>query len=102
MNICQLVVFVRGLTPTFDIMEEFVQLSRMKGINTGADIFESVIKLVTEMNLDSAKLIGVITVGAPVMIREKKMFVALLQDIGISHKLHCIIHQDALCAVIEF
>lgn len=60
------------------------------------------IKWITETNPDSSKLIGVIIDGAPVMIREKKQFVALFQEhIGIDHKLiklHHIIHQERLCA----
>ena len=54
------------------------------------------------MNLDLSKLSGVITDGAPAMVGEKKVFVALLQNhIGIDKNiinLHCIIHQEALCA----
>ena len=99
---CQLAVFVRGVTPTFDIVEEFVQLIPMKDTSTGADIMQSIIKWSTEMNLDLSKLSGVITDGAPAMVGEKKGFVALLQNhIGIDKnitKLHCIIHQEALCA----
>ena len=99
---CQLAVFVRGVTPTFDIVEEFVRLIPMKDTSTGADILQSIIKWITEMNLDLSKLSGVITDGAPAMVGEKKGFVALLQNhIGIDKKiikLHCIIHQEALCA----
>ena len=99
---CQLAVFLRGVTPTFDIVEEFIQLLPMKDTSTGADILKSIIKWISEMNLDLSKLIGVTTDGAPAMIGEKKGFVSLLQEhIGTDHKLiklHCIIHQDALCA----
>ena len=70
--------------------------------STGADIFESIIKWITEMNLDLSKLSGVITDGAPAMVGGKKGFDALLHEhICIDKKLiklHCIIHQEALCA----
>lgn len=55
----------------------------MKDTSTGADILESVIKLMTEKNLDSAKLIRVSTDGATAMFEEKKM----VCFIGIVHKL---------------
>lgn len=98
----QLAFFVRCVTPTYDIVEEFVQLDPMKDTCTGADIFESIIKWSTEMNLDLSKLVGVTTDGAPAMVGQNKGFVTLLHEhIGIDKKLiklHCIIHQDALCA----
>ena len=54
------------------------------------------------MNLDLSKLIGVTTDGAPAMVGTKKGFVSLLQEhVSVDHKLiklHCIIHQDSLCA----
>lgn len=69
----------------------------MKDTSTGADIFESVIKLITEKNLGSAK----IQLEHSIFRREKKKLVSSLQEhIGILRKLikfHCIIHQDALC-----
>ena len=83
-------------------MEEFVRLIPMKDTTTGADIFERVRKWTTETNLDLSKLIGVTTDGAPAMTGEKMGFVALLQKpIGNEqqlYRLHCIIHQDQLCA----
>ena len=71
-NIAQLALFLKGITATFDIVEEFVQLIPMKDINNGADVFKSVRKWTTETNLDLSKLIGVTTDGAPVMTEEKK------------------------------
>ncbi|XP_052831802.1 general transcription factor II-I repeat domain-containing protein 2-like isoform X2 [Octopus bimaculoides] len=49
-NTCQLAVFMRDITPEFDIVEEFVQLIPMKHTSTGADILKSKIKWFTEMN----------------------------------------------------
>ena len=104
---CQLAVFVRGVTPTFDIIEEFVQLIPMKDTSTGADILQSIIKWSTEMNLDLSKLSGVITDGAPAMVGEKKGFVALLQNhIGIDTKYHqTSLHYSSrsfVCKITEF
>ena len=68
----QLALFLRGVTPTFDIVEEFVRLITTKDATTGADVFESVRKWTTETNLNLSKLIGVTTDGAPAMTGGKK------------------------------
>lgn len=101
----QLAVFVRGVTSSFQVFEEFIQLIHLKDTVTGADIFEVVINMISKMNLDISKLIGITTDGAPAMVGNKKGFVSLLQEhlenFGIPQKLvkiHCIIHQEALCA----
>ena len=98
----QLALFLRGITATFDIVKEFVQLILMKDTTTGADDFESVRKWTTETNLDLSKLIGVTADGAPAVTEEKKGFVALFQKHHGNeqhlYRLYCIIHQDQLCA----
>lgn len=101
----QLAVFMRGVTSGFQVFEEFIQLIHLKDTVTGGDIFEAVIKMISEMNLDISKLVGIATDGAPAMAGNKKGFIALLQEhmgnLGIAQKLvriHCIIHQEALCA----
>lgn len=38
---CQLAVFVRGVTQTFDIVEEFAKLIPMKDTSTGAEFFSN-------------------------------------------------------------
>ncbi|XP_032881422.1 general transcription factor II-I repeat domain-containing protein 2A-like [Amblyraja radiata] len=104
-NTAQLAVFVRGVNSAFDTVEELVQLVPMKGTTTGADILEALLKCTTDMELDLSKLVCVATDGAPAMVGEKKGVVALLQNhmegLGINHKIekmHCLIHQEALCA----
>jgi hypothetical protein len=101
----QLAVFVRGVNKTFDIVEEFVQLVPIKGSTTGADILKALLQCTTDMQLDLLKLVSVTTDGAPAMVGKNKGAVALLQKhlegLGIKHnvrKVHCIIHQEALCA----
>ena len=98
----QLALFLRSVTPMFDIVEEFVRLIPTKDTTTGADVFERVRKWARETNLDLSKLIWVTTDGAPAMTGEKRRFVALLQKhIGNGqqlYRLHCIIYQDQLCA----
>jgi hypothetical protein len=79
-----------------------VKLIPIKDTVSGSDIFQSIIKCISEMKLDLSKLSGVITDGAPAMVGKKKGFVTLLQNhIGNDQekiKLHCIIHQEALCS----
>ena len=101
----QLAVFVRGINSDFDICEEFVQLVPLKNTTTGKDIFEAVLLCLKEFKLDLSKLICVTTDGAPAMVGNKKGFVTLLENhikaLGYENriiKLHCIIHQEALCA----
>lgn len=101
----QLAVFVRGVNKIFDIVEEFVQLVPIKGSTTGADVLQALLQCTTEMNLDLSKLVSVTTDGAPAMIGKHKGALALLQKhlegLGNEHnfrKVHCIIHQEALCA----
>lgn len=82
-----------------------VGLIPMKSTTTGADILEALLKCTTDMKLNLSKLVCVTTDGAPNMVGEKKGVIALLQShmegLGIKHqvrKVHCIIHQEALCA----
>ena len=69
----------------------------MNDTTTGKDIFITLQRVLTDMKLDLSKLISVTTDGASAMVgRERHM-----KDLEISHKikkLHCIIHQEALCA----
>ena len=101
----QLAVFVQGVTSTFHVFEEFIQLIPIKDIVNGADIFEALIKMLSEMEFNISKLIGITTDGALTMTGEKKGFVTLLQEhmenLGIAQKLvkiHCNIHQETLYA----
>ena len=91
--------------PNIDIVEEFVQLMAMNDTTTEKDIFIALQRVLTDIKLDLSKLISVSTGGAPAMVGQEKGVVSLLErcmkDLGISHKikkLHCIIHQEALCA----
>ena len=74
----QLAVFVRGVTPDFHIVEEFVRLVPMKGKTTGVDIFNAVKNVLVEFNLNLENLFGVTTDGAPAMVGERNGIAALL------------------------
>ncbi|XP_077968766.1 general transcription factor II-I repeat domain-containing protein 2A-like [Styela clava] len=101
----QLSVFVRGVSEAFDVVEEFVQLVPMKGTTTGADILSALLLCIGDMDLDLSKMVSITTDGAPAMTGKNRGVSALLQkhisDLGIDNdsvKIHCLIHQEALCA----
>ena len=101
----QLVVFIRGVMPNLNIVEKFVQLMAMNDTTTEKDIFIVLQRVLTDIKLDLSKLTSVTTDGAPATAGQEKGVISQLErrikDLGISHKikqLHCIIHQEALCA----
>ena len=101
----QLALFVRGINSDFVVSERFLQLKPLHGTTTGLDIFNAVLECLEENNLHLSKLVSVTTDGAPAMVGSKKGFVTLLENHIKSEgygdkliKLHCIIHQESLCA----
>ncbi|XP_050733317.1 general transcription factor II-I repeat domain-containing protein 2-like [Eriocheir sinensis] len=101
----QLAIFIRGVTADLQVCEEFLQLVQLCGTTTGQDIFEAVLQCVEQHSLDLSRLVCVTTNGAQVMIGEKKGAASLLvhhcEAAGHTqpiHKVHCIVHQEALCA----
>ncbi|XP_014678067.1 PREDICTED: general transcription factor II-I repeat domain-containing protein 2A-like [Priapulus caudatus] len=82
-------------------MQEFN--NSLKGTTTGKDIFEAVSDAVDKMKLKWDKLCGVTTGGAPAMTGERKGIASMVcakmrESGGEAVKMHCIIHQEALCA----
>lgn len=74
----------------------------LKG-TTGGNIFEAVSEAVEKMGLKWDKLCGVTTDGAPAMTGERKGMASMVcakvkESGGEAVRMHCIIHQDALCA----
>ena len=75
----------------------------LKGTTTGKDIFEAVSEAVEKMGLKWDKLCGVATDGAPAMTGERKGMASMVcakvkESRGEAVRMHCIIHQEALCA----
>uniref|UniRef100_UPI00358E1D8A general transcription factor II-I repeat domain-containing protein 2-like n=1 Tax=Myxine glutinosa TaxID=7769 RepID=UPI00358E1D8A len=101
----QLSVFIRGVTADFQVCEEFLQLVPLRDTTTGKDICDAVLLCVDQHSLDLSRLVCVTTDRAPAMVGEKKGAASLLvrhcaaagytQPIN---KMHCIIHQESLCA----
>ena len=101
----QLAVFVCGYSSNFDIFEDFVELLSMKGTTTAADILKELFHCTNSMSLNLSKLVSVTTDRAVATIGKNKGAVALLQkhleDLGRNDeitKVHCLIHQETLCA----
>ena len=104
-NTSQLVVFIRGVTASFTIMEEFLQLVPLHGRTTGKIVCDVTLNCLTSTGLDLLHLVSITTDGAPAMVGKERGAASLLQkhyvdagNIQKVRKLHCIIHQEALCA----
>ena len=91
----QLVVFIRGVTDNFEVIEEFLDMASMKATTTGQNICEEVIKMMKKFEIDTSKLVGITTDGAPSMVGKNngfaKRFLDFIQgeDVLVNH---CIIH----------
>ncbi|XP_076047236.1 general transcription factor II-I repeat domain-containing protein 2-like [Oratosquilla oratoria] len=100
----QLAVFIRGVTADLQVCEEFLQLVPLRGTTTGQDICDAVLQCV-DHSLDLSHLVCVTTDSALAMVGEKKGAASLLvrhcEAAGYTqpiNMMHCIIHQESLCA----
>ncbi|KAK2856688.1 hypothetical protein Q5P01_005423 [Channa striata] len=96
-------IFFRGVDDNFCCTEELLDMMSLKGTTTGGNIFDAVSEAVEKMGLKWDKLCGVKTDGAPAMTGERKgmasMVCVKVKEIrGKAVRMHCIIHQEALCA----
>ena len=89
----------------FELFENFLSMETLATRTRGEDIFIAVKNACIRSELNLKYLRGICTDGAPAMIGNQQGFVTRLSDY-VSHKynnkeliiLHCIIHQEALCA----
>ena len=82
---------------------ELCCLKPMYGTTTGKYILDTFTKHFEERGIDMKKIFSVPTDGAPTMIGQHRGFVNLIEQ-KIRHpvmKLHCIVHQENLCAKIS-
>ena len=101
----QLLIFLRGVDDDMNVTEELLDLQSLKGQTRGTDLFAAVCAAVEDMKLPWSKVCGIITDGAPAMTGERSGLSTLIcnkvsEEGGNAIKLHCIIHQQALCAKI--
>nr|XP_057931891.1 general transcription factor II-I repeat domain-containing protein 2 [Doryrhamphus excisus] len=99
----QLLIFLRGVDNDMNVSEELLDLQSLKGQTRGTDLFVSVCSTVDDMKLQWNKVTGIITDGAPAMAGERSGLSSLVcnkvsEEGGSAIKLHCIIHQEVLCA----
>ena len=100
-DIPRLAVFARYSDT--EIHEELCCLKPMSGTTTGEDILNTFIHHFEDRGVDIRKIFAITTDGAPAMVGENKGFTKMVED-KIGHpilKLHCIIHQENLCAKIS-
>uniref|UniRef100_A0A3P9MHA2 SPIN-DOC-like zinc-finger domain-containing protein n=1 Tax=Oryzias latipes TaxID=8090 RepID=A0A3P9MHA2_ORYLA len=102
-NTAQLLIFLRGVDRDMNVSEELLELQGLTGQTTGTDLFLSLCSAVDDMNLPWNKVTGIITDGTPAMANEQSGLATLVcnkvaEDGGKAIKLHCIIHQEVLCA----
>ncbi|KAK0137893.1 General transcription factor II-I repeat domain-containing protein 2 [Merluccius polli] len=99
----QLLIFIRGVSASFEVSEELAALKSLKGTTTGEDIFVQVCKTMEELGLAWSKLASITTDGAPSMVGTTRGLVGRLnskfEERGLTPPLqvHCLIHQQALC-----
>ncbi|PNF19633.1 hypothetical protein B7P43_G01086 [Cryptotermes secundus] len=97
-NTNQLLIFVRAIKEDFTIFEELLKVCSLHSTTRGVDIFNAV-KSAVEGFGGFEKLSPVVTDGAKSMTGTISGFVGFLrQNQSTVPTLHCIIHQEALCA----
>uniref|UniRef100_A0A3Q2PF54 HAT C-terminal dimerisation domain-containing protein n=1 Tax=Fundulus heteroclitus TaxID=8078 RepID=A0A3Q2PF54_FUNHE len=97
-DVSQLLVFARTIVNAFDVHQELLKLASLHDTTKGSDIFSGVTSAVGEYG-GFEKLSAVVTDGAPAMQGRHRGFAGLLRQSGVNCPiLHCIIHQEALCA----
>nr|XP_054590733.1 SCAN domain-containing protein 3-like [Nothobranchius furzeri] len=97
-DVPRLAVMVRYCDVT--VQEELFCLTPMPETTRGEDIANVFMERFEERGIDIAKIFAVTTDGAPAMVGKHRGAVTLIEE-QIGHpimKLHCIIHQENLCA----
>ncbi|KAF7245500.1 Carnitine O-palmitoyltransferase 1, liver isoform [Varanus komodoensis] len=99
----QLLIFLSGVDNDMNVSEELLDLQSLKDQTRGTDLFVSVCSAVDDMKLPWNKVAGIITDGAPAMAGEQSGLSTLVcnkvsEKGGKAIKLHCITHQQVLCA----
>ena len=100
----QLLVFIRGVDEDLIIIQELVSMNGMYSTVTGEDLFNELKKIFDYYNLDWRRLHCLTIDGGRNMSGIKKGLVGQLKQLCAQNKisepmfLHCIFHQQALCA----
>ncbi|XP_061403616.1 general transcription factor II-I repeat domain-containing protein 2B-like [Lethenteron reissneri] len=86
-----------------NVTEELLDLKSLKGQTRGTDPFIYICEAVDDMKLPWSQVSGIITDGVPAVAGEQSGSSTLIcnkvsEEAGNAITLHCIIHQQALCA----
>ncbi|CAI6369038.1 unnamed protein product [Macrosiphum euphorbiae] len=99
-DVSQLLIFVRVVSPQFEVYEELLELCSLYGTTKGSDIFNAV-KNPIEPFGGFKKILSVVADGAKAMVGKNIGFVFLLRKSNVNvPAIHCIIHQESLCGKI--
>lgn len=96
--------FIRGVKPDFTITEELLSIRSLHGSTKGAEIFQQMMTVLKDAELDPAKLVGVATDGAPSMLGLGEGLQGHITRWRQAEELkpvvwhHCIVHQENLVA----
>ena len=100
----QLLVFIRGVDEDLIVTQELASINGMYNTVTGEDLFNELKKIFDYYNLNRSRLHCLTIDGGRNMCGIKKGLVGQLKQLCAQNKisepmfLHCIIHQQALCA----
>jgi len=98
-NINQLCIFIKTIQKDFAIHEEMLGLASLHNTTKGIDIYDAFIRIIKEFNINFNKCSAIVTDDAPAMVDLKDNFYGLLKKNNITClTIHCLIHQEALCA----
>ncbi|CAK1594128.1 unnamed protein product [Parnassius mnemosyne] len=75
----QLLIFIRGVTQDFEVLEELLGMCSLKGQTRGIDILNVLLDECSKTDKDLSKLSGVATDGAPSIIGVNSELVTLLK-----------------------
>lgn len=99
----QLLSFLRGVDNEMNVIEELLDLQSLKDQTRGTDLFAAVSSAVDDMKLRGIKSRGLLRMAGPAMVGEHGGLSTLVckkvsEEGGKAIQLHCIIHQQVLCA----
>ncbi|XP_050525438.1 general transcription factor II-I repeat domain-containing protein 2-like [Daktulosphaira vitifoliae] len=96
-DVSQLLIFLRVISPQFEVYEKLLELCSLHETSKGSDIFNAV-KNAIEPFGGFKKMSSVVTDAAKAMIGKNIGFFGLLRKFNVNvPAIHCIIHQEALC-----
>ena len=101
----QLLIFVRCLSSSFELCEDFLSMEILATRTRGEDIFIAVKNDCIRSGLDLKYLRGICTDGAAATTENQQGFITRFSDYVSNEydnkeliNFHCIIHQETLCA----